>query len=559
MNRTRVFYIAVVLLVELLLAPVGSLSSATVATVVGTKTDGGFVTLKTFPAAVTAIGALDGAAPVVVVATQDGAIYSMSGASTVFQKLPTQAGLMKITSITVLDADRWLVGTDGDGLWLAKSAGAFFDRVTTISCSRVASVVRDSRDSNRLFLASPCSGLHYSTDRGATWKSDYAGITSLALTDVIRMDGDRIAVSSENAGVFVSADNGTSYSKTACPIKSVSSLAWSGSTRTLFAGGGSAVVMTTDAGAHWTSLPSPGTVASLASLPSGAVLAGTAARGVLLWDVAAKAWHDVAQGAGVTSASIIYCTGTTLLIGGSTGAVVRANLNVPVAAVSPSALDLGSIPVNQARSTTFSITNLGAGTLDWRVENVPGYIQVIPQAGKGNAAVTVRIEGDGLSRGSHQSLLKVVTNGGDQTLTLRSSIADATPVRIELTVGKTVGTAAGDQVTLDAAPYIDKASGRTMVPIRFIGEAFGATVTWDAPTCRVFVETQGTTNHMPLLIVMTIGSKKAAVNDKAMTLDVAPAIVAGRTFVPLRVISETLGAEVSWNAGTRVVSISYMR
>ena len=222
-------------------------------------------------------------------------------------------------------------------------------------------------------------------------------------------------------------------------------------------------------------------------------------------------------------------------------------------------LDLGIIPVNQARSTTFSITNLGAGTLDWRVENVPGYIQVIPQAGKGNAAVTVRIEGDGLSRGSHQSLLKVVTNGGDQTLTLRFSIADATPVRIELTVGKTVGTAAGDQVTLDAAPYINKASGRTMVPIRFIGEAFGATVTWDAPTRRVFVETQGTTNHMPLLIVMTIGSKKAAVNDKAMTLDVAPAIVAGRTFVPLRVISETLGAEVSWNAGTRVVSISYMR
>jgi hypothetical protein len=60
MNRTRVFYVAVVLLVELLLAPVGSLSSATVATVVGTKTDGGFVTLKTFPAAVTATGALGG-------------------------------------------------------------------------------------------------------------------------------------------------------------------------------------------------------------------------------------------------------------------------------------------------------------------------------------------------------------------------------------------------------------------------------------------------------------------------------------------------------------------
>jgi hypothetical protein len=557
-NRRRVFCATILLLVELLLAPVGGLSSTTAATVAGPKTDVGFVTLKTFPAAVTAMGALGGATPVVVVATQNAGIYSMSGTSTAFQKLPSQMDLMRVTNIAVLDPDRWLIGTDGDGLWLVKGEGASFERVLTLDCSRVARIVQDSRDSNRLFLTSLCTGLHYSTDHGATWKSNYAGITSLALTDVIRMDGDRIAVSSQDAGVFVSVDNGTSYSKTACPIKSVSSLAWSGSIRTLFAAGGSAVAMTTDAGAHWTSLPSPGTVASLVSLPSGVVLAGIAARGALRWDVAAKTWQDVAQGIGVTSASTIYCTGTILLIGGSTGAVVRANLSAPVAAVSPAALDLGIVPVNQARSTTFSITNLGTGTLDWHVENIPGYIQVMPQSGTGNIAVTVRIEGDGLSRGSHQSLLKIVTNGGNQALALRFSITDATPVHIELTVGKTAGTVGGDQVTLDAAPFIDKASGRTLVPMRFIGEAFGATVTWDAPTRRVFVETQGTTNHIPLLIVMTIGSKKATANGKAVTLDVASAIVAGRTFVPLRVISETLGAAVSWNAAARMVNISYM-
>jgi N-acetylmuramoyl-L-alanine amidase len=97
-----------------------------------------------------------------------------------------------------------------------------------------------------------------------------------------------------------------------------------------------------------------------------------------------------------------------------------------------------------------------------------------------------------------------------------------------------------------------------MVPMRFIGEAFGATVTWDAPTRRVFVETRGTANHVPLLMVMTIGSKTAVVNGKAMTLDVAPVIVASRTFVPLRVISETLGAAVTWHADTRAVSIEYL-
>ncbi|MFA4931763.1 MAG: copper amine oxidase N-terminal domain-containing protein [Caldisericia bacterium] len=518
----------------------------------------GFITLKTFPATVTAIGTLDGATPTVVVATQNAGIYSMSGTSTVFRKLPAQLDLMKVTSIAVLEPDRWLVGTDGDGLWLVKGEGTSFDRVTTLDCTRVARIVQDSRDSNALFIPSLCTGLHYSTDRGVTWKTVGKGITSFLVTDIVRLDGDRIAVATQDAGVFVSANNGTSYVKTPCPIKNVSSLAWDAATRTLFVGGGTAVATTTDAGAHWTSLPSPGNVTSLAALPSGPVLAGTTQRGVLRWDAAVKSWRDVAQGAGVTSASTMTCSGTTLLVGGSTGALARVDLSVSVAAVAPAALDLGSIPVNQARSVTFTLTNLGMGTLDWRIENVPGYVTVAPQTGTGNATVTVRVEGDSLGKGPYQSLLKVVTNGGDQVLTLRFSIVDAASVRIGLTVGKATATVGEAAVTLDAAPYIDKASGRTMVPMRFIGEAFGATVTWDAPTRRVFVETKGSLNHKPLLMVMTIGSKKATVNGKAMTLDVAPAIVAGRTFVPLRVISETLGATVTWHADTRAVSIEYM-
>lgn len=522
------------------------------------QSSAGFVTLKTFPAAVTAIGTLGGATPTVVVATQNAGIYSISGTSTVFRKLPAQLDLMRITSIAVLEPNQWLIGTDGDGLWLVRDGGTSFDRVTTLDCTRVARIVPDPRDPNALFIASLCTGLHYSTDRGVTWKTVGTGITSFLVADVVRLDGDRIAVATQDAGVFVSTSNGTSYAKTSCPIKNVSSLAWSGSTKTLFAAGVSAVVMTTDAGAHWASLPSPGTVTSLAALPSGAVLAGTAQRGALRWDAAAKAWREVAQGAGVTSASTMTCTGTTLLIGSATGAVVLADLSLPVAAVAPSALDLGSIPVNQARSATFAITNLGTGALGWRIESIPGYVTVTPQAGKSNGVVTVRVEGDSLGKGSYQNLLKVVTSGGDQTLTLHFNIADAASVRIVLTVGKVAATVGGATVKLDAAPYINKASGRTMVPMRFIGEAFGATVTWDAPTRRVFVETKGSLKHKPLLMIMTIGSTHATVNNKTVTLDVAPAIVTGRTFVPLRVISETLGAKVTWTAATRTIAIDFM-
>jgi hypothetical protein len=45
------------------------------------------------------------------------------------------------------------------------------------------------------------------------------------------------------------------------------------------------------------------------------------------------------------------------------------------------------------------------------------------------------------------------------------------------------------------------------------------------------------------------------VNGKTLTIDAPPVIKLGRTFVPLRFISEALGAIVSWDAGTRTVTV----
>jgi len=50
---------------------------------------------------------------------------------------------------------------------------------------------------------------------------------------------------------------------------------------------------------------------------------------------------------------------------------------------------------------------------------------------------------------------------------------------IVLQVNNTVATVNNESVTLDAAPYIDESSGRTLVPIRFISESMGYSVTWD--------------------------------------------------------------------------------
>jgi hypothetical protein len=523
------------------------------------QSDAGFVTLKTLGGQVTAIGSLSGTTPVIVVATRNAGLYAMTGTNGVFRKLPAQLDLMTVTTIAVIEPERWLVGTDGDGLWLVRGGGTAFEPVTTLDCSRVARIIQDPRDADALFIASLCTGLHYSTDRGVTWRNVGRGIKSFQVSDVVRLDDDRIAVATQDDGVFVSMNNGALYAKVACPIVRVSSLAWSDTSKTLYAAGGTAVAVTADAGLHWKSLPSPGAVTGVVATPSGVLLAGVSAKGLLRWDSAANAWRDTAQGAGVTSVTALTLESGFLTMGSASGAIVRADLAKPVAAVSPSAVELGTIPLNQSGHTAVTVVNIGKGTLTWRVENVPAYVTATPSTGgSAPAVIDFGVEGDSLNKGPYQAIVKLVTTGGDFIIPVRFTIGDQASVSIMLTVGGKDAMVGGRSVILDAAPFIDKGSGRTMVPMRFIGEAFGATVTWNAPTRRVFVETRGTANHVPLLMVMTIASKTAVVNGKAMTLDVAPVIVASRTFVPLRVISETLGAAVTWHADTRAVSIEYL-
>ncbi len=92
--------------------------------------------------------------------------------------------------------------------------------------------------------------------------------------------------------------------------------------------------------------------------------------------------------------------------------------------------------------------------------------------------------------------------------------------------------------------------GRTMVPLRFISEAFGAKVEWDGATRTVTITLGSKT------IKLTIGVYTAKVDGKDVKLDVAPVIREGRTFVPIRFISEAFGADVKWDTTERKITIT---
>lgn len=105
------------------------------------------------------------------------------------------------------------------------------------------------------------------------------------------------------------------------------------------------------------------------------------------------------------------------------------------------------------------------------------------------------------------------------------------------------------QVVSDQNPFINE-DGRTMVPVRFVSEALGADVNWLPLDRAAVVEYAGTK------IVMVVGMKYATVGLSIKNLDSPVTIVGGRTMVPLRFVSECLGAQVRWDASERAVYIT---
>ncbi len=96
-----------------------------------------------------------------------------------------------------------------------------------------------------------------------------------------------------------------------------------------------------------------------------------------------------------------------------------------------------------------------------------------------------------------------------------------------------------DTANLDIMPLVQ--NGRTLVPVRFIAEKFGAEVGWDDATQTVSVKTS--TDE----ITLQIGSAQMNVNGNITVLDVPAQTIGGRTLIPLRALVEALGKQVFWD------------
>ncbi len=94
--------------------------------------------------------------------------------------------------------------------------------------------------------------------------------------------------------------------------------------------------------------------------------------------------------------------------------------------------------------------------------------------------------------------------------------------------------------------------GTILIPLRSMFEQMGATVSWDAGSKTATVSKPGAE------VKVTVGKPEVVINGESRPLDVPPIVYQGVVLVPVRVISEGMGAYVQWVPDKRLVVVRYI-
>ena len=112
----------------------------------------------------------------------------------------------------------------------------------------------------------------------------------------------------------------------------------------------------------------------------------------------------------------------------------------------------------------------------------------------------------------------------------------------------------GTVLKFDVAPVLR--SGRTLIPIRVMAAAFGATVDWNAQNPeRVAITRVVKAGEQPLVFLMNLKTGVVTMNSILVNLEVNPIVILHRTLVPIRFIAEAFGMTVTYEPATKGVFI----
>ena len=112
----------------------------------------------------------------------------------------------------------------------------------------------------------------------------------------------------------------------------------------------------------------------------------------------------------------------------------------------------------------------------------------------------------------------------------------------------------------DQTPVIDISVNRTLIPLRGVFEAMGASVNWRDELRQVVIDSEDNLKRVvldignPTMKVMTAVSL-VKYETEEVTLETAPIIMNNRTMIPLRAVIEAMDGKVDWDNDTHTATI----
>lgn len=149
----------------------------------------------------------------------------------------------------------------------------------------------------------------------------------------------------------------------------------------------------------------------------------------------------------------------------------------------------------------------------------------------------------------------VATDKAHNQAEFNGSVNWEDPIQIKMKIGSKIIWVQGNAKLMDAEPYIDKVSERTMVPLLAIAQGIKAKIEYESSTRKITIQFEDTN------IILWIGKSTALVNGKEVKIDeqylLIPVIVNSRTFLPLRFIAKNLNFRIEWDTSTQTITLNY--